>query len=240
MSLIDDLFVVIPARGGSKGIPRKNIKMLGGWPLIAWSAESVRAAGLDGARCILSTDDDEIAEVGRRVGMNVPFVRPSEYARDTSTMVDVGMHALEWLESQGQRAGIMLMLLPTHPFRLPPQLRAALDFFSDPAVDGVMSVMTIHRSLSTLFHADERMGLASLGPPVPTERRQDVKPIYTPSGCFFYARFAALREQKTFYTRNVRGVVTDPIASMDLDTPAEWAMAEAVAVAGLTWRGSLL
>jgi CMP-N-acetylneuraminic acid synthetase len=239
MPSVDDLFIIIPARGGSKGIPRKNIKPLAGWPLLAWSAEAVRMAGLGSARCILSTDDMEIAECGRSHGLEVPFLRPAQYATDISSMVDVASHALQWLVGQGQTALYILMLLPTHPFRAPSQLHAALDVFADPSVDGVMSVMTIHRSLSTLFYADDSMALTPLGAPVPAERRQDVRPIYTPSGCFFYARVAALREQQTFYTRNVRGIVTDPITSMDLDTPMEWSMAEAIAAAGLTWRGSL-
>lgn len=239
MPSIDDLFIIIPARGGSKGIPRKNIKPLGGWPLLAWSAAAVRAAGLGDARCILSTDDAEIAELGRRHGLEVPFLRPAQYATDTSSMVDVASHALQWLDGQGHTASYVLMLLPTHPFRSPVQLREALDIFRDPAVDGVMSVMPIHRSPGTLFYADSNMHLTPLGEAVQAERRQDVRPLYTPSGCFFYARAAALREQWTFYTCCVRAVVTDPITSFDLDTPMEWSMAEAITAAGLTWRGPL-
>ena len=233
-----DLLIVIPARGGSKGVPRKNIKLLGGRPLIDWSRAAVQAAGFQGARCILSTEDKEIAEVGRKCGLDTPFQRPAEIAADESTMVDVALNALDWSVAQGLTIGIVLMLLPTHPFRLPGQLAAALDGFSDPDVDGVMSVMPIHRSLSTLFHGDDKFRMSPLGQPVRAERRQDVRPIYTPSGCFFFARTTALRDQETFYTRNVIGIETDPVASMDLDTPTDWAMAEAIAMAGLTWRGA--
>jgi CMP-N,N'-diacetyllegionaminic acid synthase len=232
-----DLLIVIPARGGSKGIPRKNIKLLGGRPLVDWSRAAVKSAGLQSARCILSTDDEEVAEVGHMCGFEVPFRRPVEIAADESTMVDVALHALDWSEAQGFNVEIVLMLLPTHPFRLPRQLAAALNVFSDPDVDGVMSVMAIHRSLSTLFYGNNKFEMSPLGERVRTERRQDVRPIYTPSGCFFFARAAALRNQETFYTRNVIGIETDPVASMDLDTPTEWAMAEAIAMAGLTWRG---
>ena len=233
-----DLLIVIPARGGSKGIPRKNIKLLGGRPLVDWSRAAVKSAGFHSARCILSTDDEEIAEVGHTCGLDVPFLRPAEIAADESTMVDVALHALDWSVAQGLTIEIVLMLLPTHPFRVPRQLAAALNDFVDPDVDGVMSVMPIHRSLSTLFHGNDKFRMSPLSEPVRTERRQDVRPIYTPSGCFFFARAAALRDQETFYTRNVIGIETDPVASMDLDTPTEWAMAEAIAMAGLTWRGA--
>jgi len=235
---IKNLLIVIPARGGSKGLPRKNIKLLGERPLIDWSRAAVESAGFQSATCILSTDDIEIAKVGLKCGLEVPFRRPTSLATDEATMVDVALHALRWSALQGLSIEIVLLLLPTHPFRQPKQLATALQAFKNPEVDGVMSVMAIHRSMGTLFYADPDFLLTPLGQPVRAERRQDVSPIYTPSGCFFFARADALRAQATFYTRNVMGIETDPIESFDLDTPIDWAMAEAIASKGLTWRGS--
>src|SRR3954463_9570930 len=110
---------VIPARGGSKQVPRKNLKLLGGKPLIQWSIEAARAATeLD--RCIVSTDDEEIAEVPRSLGADVPFLRPAEYAQDNTPDLPVFQHALRWLEEhEGDRPAMVVHLRPTLPVREP-------------------------------------------------------------------------------------------------------------------------
>src|SRR5438477_7168262 len=107
---------LIPARGGSKGVPGKNIRMLGGKPLLQYTAESaLRSARL--TKTILSTDDDRIAEVGRTCGLEVPFIRPAELAEDSTPTLPVIKHALEWMEDQGMRFDAVCLLQPTSPFR---------------------------------------------------------------------------------------------------------------------------
>jgi CMP-N-acetylneuraminic acid synthetase len=233
MPSLEDLLIIIPARGGSKGILRKNIRPLAGHPLIEWSFRSIREAGMDSAKCLLSTDDEEIADVGRHIGIDVPFLRSPAAASDTATLPDVAFDVIERLPAQ--RLVYCLMVLPTHPFRLPALMRRAYDRFDDPAVDGVMAVRDIHRSLGTLFYEIDKNSLTPIGTPVAAERRQDVRPIYTPSGCFFYARIDALYEQKTFYTRNVFPIATGHIDSTDLDSEEEWKVADAVARSNLSW-----
>ncbi|SVD77077.1 uncharacterized protein METZ01_LOCUS429931, partial [marine metagenome] len=98
----DKLLILITARGGSKGLPRKNCATLGGEPLLSWSYEAVRQAGLHQATCLLSTDAEEIAEIGRSIRLDVPFLRPDELAHDTATVEDVALHAIEWLEKERQ------------------------------------------------------------------------------------------------------------------------------------------
>ena len=109
---------IVPARGGSKGIPRKNIAPLLGKPLLAYTAEAALAARRL-ARVILSTDDDEIAEVGRRCGLEVLFMRPPELARDDTPMLPVVQHAVRWLEERGDRYDAVCLLQPTNPLRRP-------------------------------------------------------------------------------------------------------------------------
>jgi CMP-N,N'-diacetyllegionaminic acid synthase len=116
-SIYKEILIVIPARGGSKGLPRKNARMLGDIPLLGWTAEAVKQSGLSEATCILSTDDEEIADIGRKIGMTVPFIRPSQLARDETTAFDVAIHALDWMtQATGTRPKSIMLLQPTSPF----------------------------------------------------------------------------------------------------------------------------
>ncbi|MBI5041511.1 MAG: acylneuraminate cytidylyltransferase family protein, partial [Gammaproteobacteria bacterium] len=153
------LLIVIPARGGSKGLPRKNARTLGDLPLLGWTAEAVRHSGLD-AHCLLSTDDAEIAAIGASVGLEAPFLRPEELATDQAGAAGVALHALDWLEStRGIRADALMWLQPTSPFRSPALLAQAVQHLRDNAgldarLDAVVGVKSIYRTLGTLFMAD--------------------------------------------------------------------------------------
>jgi CMP-N-acetylneuraminic acid synthetase len=136
------VLALVPARGGSKGLPRKNVLPLGGHPLIAWSI----AAGLQAKtvhRTVCSTDDPEIAEVAARYGAEVPFMRPAELAQDDTLDLPVFQHALEWLErEQGWRADVVVQLRPTSPLRFPGQVDAAVRMLlDDPQATGVRTVI---------------------------------------------------------------------------------------------------
>lgn len=233
------VLIVIPARGGSKGLPRKNARRLGDLPLLGWTAEAVRASGVNQAVCILSTDDDEIAEIGRSVGLRVPFMRPASLSTDTATAEDVALHALDWLAASGEAQPSAVMLLqPTSPFRQPSALRQAVELLSREAIDGVIGVQPIQRSLRTLFTADSSMNLAPLdaGTGLST-RRQDQKPLYTPNGALYLVATDALRGKHTFFPDRSLGLVMDQIASLDIDDPVDWEIAESIAARGCTWRG---
>jgi CMP-N,N'-diacetyllegionaminic acid synthase len=129
----------VPARGGSKGLPRKNARILGDIPLLGWTAEAVKRSGLSEATCMLSTDDEGSADIGRRVGLKVPFMRPSELAEDETTAGAVALHALDWMaQKTGVLTGFVMLLQPTSPFRPPEFLSQALKILEDPLIDGVI------------------------------------------------------------------------------------------------------
>lgn len=137
----DAVLAIVPARGGSKGLPGKNVRTLAGHPLIAWSIAAAQAAPSVG-RVICSTDDAEIAEVARCYGADLPFTRPSEFATDSATDLDVFNHALEWLDAhEGYHPELVVQLRPTTPFRDPAWIDAAVAVMrSDPAITCVRSV----------------------------------------------------------------------------------------------------
>lgn len=138
---VDKILALIPARGGSKGIPRKNIVELGGKPLIAYSIEQALASRLIN-RVIVSTDDEEIAEISRECGADVPFMRPGEFAQDLSPDIDVFRHALTWLEgNEGYVPDIVLHLRPTCPFRKVETIDRAIELLvNTPEADALRSV----------------------------------------------------------------------------------------------------
>jgi N-acylneuraminate cytidylyltransferase len=138
---VTEILALIPARGGSKGLPRKNVLPLGGKPLIAHTIETALAASLV-TRTIVSTDDEEIAEVARAHGAEVPFMRPVELAQDGSTDLEVFRHALEWLAAEeGYEPELVAHLRPTNPLRVPGDVDAALRaLLDDPEADALRSV----------------------------------------------------------------------------------------------------
>src|SRR5438132_6981355 len=117
---------LVPARGGSKGIPRKNIRLLGGRPLLQYTADAALAARRL-SHVVLSTDDEEIAAVGRRCGLDVPFVRPRELAEDATPMLPVVQHALAWFDAHDRRFDAVCLLQPTNPLRLPSHIDRAIE-----------------------------------------------------------------------------------------------------------------
>lgn len=234
------VLIVVPARGGSKGLPRKNARHLAGSPLLGWTADAVRAAGLDEAVCVLSTDDEEIAEIGRSVGLEAPFLRPVGLATDEASAQSVALHALEWVSAhRGHQPVAVMWLQPTSPFRTPSALSDAVAMMSEPGFAGVIGVKAVYRSLRTLFHADECMELKSIDAGAELhDRRQALRPLVTPNGALYLVPARELRASGSFVPPRCRGILMDQIASLDIDDGIDWAMAEALAAAGLTWRGT--
>lgn len=227
------LLILVPARAGSKGLPGKNLKPLGGLPLLAWTARTIAASGV-GARAVLTTEDSEIAAVGRAHGLETPFLRPAELASDTASMVDVVEHAVGWMEREGGFVPSAIMLLqPTCPFRKPERIRQALDLLALPSTEGVIGVKRIDRSLSVMYQAGPDGALAPLAPWDERTRRQDVRPLLTPNGTLYLTTRESLVRHRRLFPPRLRGLVTDHIESIDIDTPEDWALAEAVVAAGL-------
>ena len=133
---------LIPARGGSKGVPGKNIKLLGGHPLLDYTARAALASRCL-ARVILSTDDEAIAAVGRSAGIEVPFLRPGELATDQAPTLPVIQHAVRYLEGQGDSFDAICLLQPTNPFRRPEDIDACIDLLEARKADAVVSVLPV-------------------------------------------------------------------------------------------------
>ena len=220
---------IIPARGGSKGIPRKNIKPLGGRPLIAYSIDAARQAGAPDSHIILSTDDAEIADTARAPGLEVPYTRPAHLATDTAGSREVILDAMDWADSRGIDYDCVVLLQPTSPFRTATDIHSALALYS-PEVDMVVSVKEASANpYYNCFEADPATGYlhVSKGDGLIT-RRQDAPPAWEYNGAVYVINPGSIRRMPlgAFPRRVPSPMPAD--RSIDLDTPADWLMAEAV------------
>jgi N-acylneuraminate cytidylyltransferase/CMP-N,N'-diacetyllegionaminic acid synthase len=226
--------IIVPARSGSKGIPDKNIKRLGGKPLIAWTAEAIQAVQLDNSLAILSTDTAYYADVGRAVGLDVPFIRPAAYAQDNTSTLAVAEHALQWFKQEYRYLPEQVMLLqPTSPFRSAGIITQALDMMQNLQADSVIGCKEIHRDLTTLFTLEQTF-LRPLDTAKTTQScRQECTPLLTPNGALYVCSTAVLQACKSLYGERSVPLLMDAIMSLDIDTLTDWAMAEAFVQAGL-------
>jgi CMP-N-acetylneuraminic acid synthetase len=221
------IIALVTARGGSKGIPGKNLKPLGGRPLIAWSIEAARqSSSVD--RVLVSTDDPAIAAAARDAGAEVPFLRPEELARDDSSHISVVLHALDWLRDKERfTPDYLLLLQPTAPFRTAEDLDAAAALARARNVDAVVSVCEArsHPWLAKTVRADGTM--EDFIPRTQTyERRQDFPPAYVLNGALYLNRPRSLRATGTLRPPGTLAHVMPIERSVDLDTLADWEMAE--------------
>ncbi len=222
--------IVIPARGQSKGVPRKNIKPLCGQPLIAYTARTALAARR-AAAVVLSTDDEEIAEVGRIHGLRVPFLRPGELARDDSPTLPVIQHALGWLEARGEAYDAVCVLQPTTPLRRPACVDACIELLETSGADAVFTVLPVpaRHNPHWVYFQDERGALRlSTGEAEPIPRRQSLPAAFHRDGSVYVTRRDVVMEQNSLYGRDVRGVLVDEQDAVDIDTPDDWLRAEAM------------
>ena len=227
------LLILVPARGGSRGLPGKNTRLLGGLPLLAWTARAVAASGVT-ARAVLSTDDPSIAAVGRAHGLDAPFLRPPELATDTAGTFEVVEHALGWLEREASfRPSAVMLLQPTCPFRRPERIGQALALLARPGAEGVIGVTAIERSLSVVYREDADGVLEPLAPWDDRTRRQDVRPLLIPNGTLYLSTRESLARHRRLFPPRLLPLPTDPVEGIDIDTPGDWALAEAVVAAGL-------
>lgn len=218
------IVAIIPARGGSKGIPRKNLAELGGKPMLAWSV----AAALDSGvvdRVIVSTDDVEIAQAARAAGAETPFMRPPAIAHDNVHAVHVVLHALDWLREQGEAEpeGAM-MLLPTSPLRQPSDVRAAVELFDAQQADAVISLADLGKYMTNLrFLHGVRLEMVAPGENR-NAQRQGLQKLYGVNGSVFLARPPVLRATGSFHVENALGYVMDSLRSTDINSEADLAL----------------
>ena len=222
---------LVPARGGSKGIPRKNVRDLGGRPLLAWTAEAALAARLL-SRVVLSTDDPEIAEVGRRCGLEVPFLRPAELARDETPTLPVLCHAVAELEKAGDRFDAVCLLQPTSPFRRPEDIDGCIELLEAAGLDAVVSVLPVppeHNPHWVYFRGGDGLLRLATGEDQPIPRRQELPPAFHRDGSVYVTRRDVLMEGNSLYGKRLGGYLIEALAdsrSVNLDTPADWERAE--------------
>lgn len=220
---------IIPARGGSKGIPRKNIKLLGGRPLIAYSIDVARRAGAAEDHIILSTDDDEIASVARSLGLPVPYMRPAALATDTAGSREVILDAMCWADRHGIVYDCVVLLQPTSPLRTADDIRAALDAWSPDTDMAVTVVEATSNPYYNCFETDPATGFlhVSKGDGLYT-RRQDAPAAWEYNGAVYVITPQSIRDMPLgAFPRRV-AVPMPRERSIDLDTPFDWLVAEAM------------
>lgn len=219
------ILALITARGGSKGIPGKNIADLGGKPLIAWTIEAALQSKIID-RLILSTDDTKIADVAREYGSEVPFLRPAELAGDEASSVDVVLHALEQLH---QEYDYLLLLQPTSPFRTASHIDQAVTYGLDKDSPLTVSVSASKKSPELFFYKDEEGGLDAVIKGQTISRRQDARPTYYYNGAFYLVDINYFRKVKSFKTEEAVGVELEAFVDVDIDEPADLEYARYIA-----------
>ena len=218
---------LVPARGGSKGIPGKNVQPLAGHTLLEYTARAARESGvLD--RVILSTDSPEIADAGRHAGLEVPFMRPASLAADDTPMVPVIQHALSETARSGWFPDIIVLLQPTSPLRRPDHIRDAVNLLRETNADSVVTVVELPRHLSPDYVMRIDGGL--LKPFLPegarVTRRQDARPAYSRDGTVYAFWRTTLERFGSIYGETCRSLVLDESDSLSIDTQRDWELAE--------------
>lgn len=219
---------IIPARGGSKGIPGKNIKHLGGVHLIAYTVACARAAGVSDDRIILSTDSEEIATVVRNVGLKVDYMRPAHLATDTAGSQELILDVMSWADARNLSYDSIVLLQPTSPFRLPEDILGAQELYT-PAADLVVSVCpSAANPYFNLFETDDQGFLRVSKGGGEYKRRQDCPQVWEYNGAVYVFNPESVRA-KSFGEFTHRIPYKMPAErSVDLDTPADWLVAEAL------------
>ncbi|MDM0039460.1 pseudaminic acid cytidylyltransferase [Variovorax sp. J22G21] len=216
---------VIPARGGSKRIPRKNIKPFCGKPIIAWSIAAAYDSGCFD-RVIVSTDDAEIAQVARDAGAEAPFVRPFELSDDHAGTIPVVRHAIEWQAATGETPSLVCCIYATAPFLLADDIRRGLDVLERSGSDFAFSVAKYPSPIQRAFRTDAAGRLAMFNPEHFQTRSQDLEEAYYDAGQFYWGRAPAWQSVETLFGPASAALVLAPHRVQDIDTSDDWVRAE--------------
>ena len=222
------ILAFITARGGSKRLPGKNIRSLGGSPLIVWSIEVAKDIS-DICDILVSTDDSAIAQTAQDAGALVPWLRPEELATDAATSVDVCLHGLEWYESEKGRVDGLLLLQPTSPFRSRETVLRGIELFQKNQYQYVIGVSPAKSHPMWCFRLEGdhlRPFVEGGGIDI---RSQDLPLAFAINGAFYLIAPEDLRKQKSFCSENMLPLVIEaPEESIDIDTESDWKEAEAI------------
>lgn len=216
---------VIPARGGSKRIPRKNVKPFCGKPMIAWSIEAARDSGCFD-RIIVSTDDEEITDVARAAGAEVPFRRPAELADDHTGTLAVMKHAVEWCAAHGSAPDPVCCIYATAPFLRPADIRVGLEQLSSGDCDYAFAVTPYAAPIQRALRVTREGRVEMFQPENFPRRSQDLEPAYHDAAQFYWGRFAAWMAERQVFSSAAVPVMLPRYRVQDIDNHEDWIRAE--------------
>jgi len=219
---------LIPARGGSKVLPRKNIKPLLGKPLIAWTIEQALVSKYFD-RVIVSTDDNEIAKISKKYGAEVPFMRPKELAEDNAKGIDVVLHAIDWLKKNDKRKqyDLIMLLQPTSPLRAIEDIDKAIELLFFKKAKAIVSVCEVdhHPLLANALPEDGCMK-DFIRKEIMNKNRQELPVFYRLNGAIYLAYCKYLQRQKSFFGKNAFAYIMPKSRSIDIDDEIDFKLAE--------------
>lgn len=216
---------IIPARGGSKRIPQKNIKLFCGKPMIAWSIK----AALDSEcfdRVIVSTDDQEIADVAKSYGADVPFIRPPELSDDFTGTIPVTKHAIEWLEAQGERYKEVMCIYATAPLVSPKAIQEAYEQFKASGAKYCFTATNYAAPIQRAFKLNKDKRAEMFQPELFNARSQDLEEGYHDAGQFYWGTATAFKELIPVLSQEASPYLLPRYLVQDIDTPDDWILAE--------------
>lgn len=222
------ILAIIPARGGSKGVPGKNIKLLNGKPLLAYTTEIAMQSNYL-TEVMVSTEDEQIKNVAERLGMKVPFMRPLALAQDKTPTIDVLIHALEWYEKQNIFFESVCLLQATSPFRTVEFLDKAIAKFIESDSDSLVSVQKVPHEYNPhwTFEVNEDGNLKiATGETKIISNRQDLPMAYHRDGSIYITKTKVILEQNSLYGRSTTFIESDPELYVNIDTMDDWEKAE--------------
>ncbi len=222
------LLAIIPARGGSKRVPRKNLTKVGGKPLIGWSIEAARDSGCVD-RIVVNTDSEEIAEVALALGAEVPFLRSAHLAEDSTPGIAPILSAMQRFASEGYNPDNLIVLQPTSPLRTTEDIQAACDLLKEKSASAVLGVTVPHGSPFWLQTIDEAGTLVPyLNPAMKAALPATRTPLYLINGAIYLVRTAALLESETLIPVNTVPYIMRAERSLDIDTPWDIYLADLI------------
>lgn len=215
---------IIPARGGSKRIPRKNIKPFLGKPIIAYSIEAAFKSDLF-EEIMVSTDDEEIADLARQLGANVPFMRSARNADDFTTTVDVLLEVIQAYEKRGKSYEYGCCIYPTAPFVSADLLKKAYEKLVVQELDTVFPVLQYSFPIQRSLRINAEQKVEMWQPEHLTTRSQDLEPAYHDAGQFYWFQIAVLNKKKQLLTENTGGILLSEMDAHDIDNMEDWKVA---------------
>lgn len=216
---------IIPARGGSKRIPRKNIKEFHGKPMIAYSIEAAKDSGCFD-RVIVSTDDTEIADVAKQWGAEAPFIRPDNISDDFATTMDVIQHAIEWCENQGWKFDKVCCIYATAPFIRAQDIKRGLTLLEESDIQYAFSATSFAFPIQRAFYLDENEHINMFQPEHLNTRSQDLIEAYHDAGQFYWGNVPAFKATLAFFAPHSQPVLLPRKRVQDIDTLEDWDIAE--------------